>query len=363
MKSKKIYNQSYGRFSLGTGSWLEYKKFNYSPEYIYSNQIIDTYVSQVLQDLMRMKINFKNLDKISIMDVGTGRQALAFHKLGFKKIDHYDISKFNISRFRKHLIKNSIKINSKQIDIGSEKFKRIKKKYDLIYLHGVIQHTAKPDNVIKNLAQKLKVGGKIWLYHYQFGSLVNFYYFLIKKISSNHDYSIKQTFNFIKSRAKPKLTDELMDTLGCDYIHFKHPKYYNKLAKRYNLRLIFKKDMFLNNKASLRVTFPSCLTAYRMGSKKVRDMSKDYKKNYDMFDQKLYLKEDHQTILKVKSVNEKIDELMKKNKLSFEKYCKCLIDIYQASYKSSIFHNYKFKCDILLKTFQKILKELKVNNG
>ena len=359
---KKKYNQSYGRYSLGTGSWLDYKKFNYSPEYIYSDQIIDTYVSQVLQDLMRIKISFNKFKEISIMDVGTGRQALAFYKLGFKKIDHYDISKFNVLRFKKYLKKNFIKINSKQIDIGSKNFKQIKKKYDLIYLHGVIQHVANPEYVIKNLSQKLKIGGKIWLYHYQFGSLVNFYYFLIKKILKNHKYSIKKTFTLIKKKAKAKLTDDLMDTLGCDYIHFNHPKYYNKLAKKYNLRLIYKKDMYLNNKASLRITTPSCLTAYTKGSKKVKTESKNFEKNFDIFNDKLYLNEDRQTILKIKKLNLEIDDLLKKKNLSFKRYCECLINIYKSSYKSSIFHNYKLKCNILLNTYRRILKELKINN-
>ena len=353
------YNQSYGRYSLGTGSWLDYKKFNYSPEYIYSDQIIDTYVSQVLQDLIRIKISYNKFEEISIMDVGTGRQALAFYKLGFKKIDHFDISKFNVSRFKKYLKKNFIKINSNQIDIGSKNFKQIKKKYDLIYLQGVIQHTANPDIVIENLARKLKVGGKIWLYHYQFGCLINFYYFLIKKISTNHKYSIQKTFNFIKNKVNAKFVDDLMDTLGCDYIHFNHPKYYYKLAKKNNLRLIYKKDMYLNNKASLRITTPSCLTAYIMVSKKVRTNSKVFEKKYDIFNDKLYLDEDRQTILKLKKLNEDINNLIKKKNLSFKKYCNCLISIYQSSYKSSIFLNYKRKCNILLNTYRRILKELK----
>ena len=359
---KKKYNQSYGRYSLGTGSWLDYKKFNFSSEYIYSDQIIDTYVSQVLRDLMRIKINSNKFKEISIMDVGTGRQALAFYKIGFKKIDHFDISKFNVSRFKKHLKKNFIKINSNQIDIGSKNFKQINKKYDLIYLHGIIQHTANPGEVIKNLVQKLKPGGKIWLYHYQFGSIVNFYYLLIKKISTNHKYSIKKTFNFIKKKVDAKLVDDLMDTLGCDYIHFKHSRYYYKLAKKYNLRLIYKKDMYLNNKASLRITTPSCLTAYIKGSKKVITKFKVFEKKYDIFNDKLYLNEDSQTILKIKKLNGEINNLIKKKNLSFEKYCKCLIDIYQSSYKSSIFLNYKLKCDILLNTYRRILKELKISN-
>ena len=53
---KKSYNQIYGKWSLGTGYWLKGKLFKTSKENIFDKQIIDSYKSQILNDLYRMNL-------------------------------------------------------------------------------------------------------------------------------------------------------------------------------------------------------------------------------------------------------------------------------------------------------------------
>ena len=185
-----MYNQIYGKLSLGTGSWLSKKNFKKPNQDIFGSKVIDTYKTQILQDLLRMNIENK-INKMSVMDVGTGRQALAFEQLGAKKVDLYDISKSNFLRFKKYKKKEKTKINCYNFDICSNAFLKIKKKYDLIYLHGIIQHTSDPQKAIINLKKKLNPNGIIWLYFYNLGSPISIYIDTAKRILGKKKFLIK----------------------------------------------------------------------------------------------------------------------------------------------------------------------------
>ena len=100
-----MYNQVYGKFSTASGVWLKNKSYKNSKENIFTDEIIETYETKVLQDLMRMNLE-KKIKDMSVMDVGSGRHSLALERLGAKKIDLVDISKANYVRMKKFISKN-----------------------------------------------------------------------------------------------------------------------------------------------------------------------------------------------------------------------------------------------------------------
>ena len=96
-----MYNQIYGKFSQGTGSWLGNKDFIRFKNSFVDKQILETYEVQIMQDLLRIK-KLKKIKDMSVLDIGSGRQALAFENLSAKKVDLIDISQFNINRFKNY---------------------------------------------------------------------------------------------------------------------------------------------------------------------------------------------------------------------------------------------------------------------
>ena len=90
---KKNNNLTYGKYTTGGGSSL-FKK-------IFANKIVDTVINQtstiVWQDLCRMNLN-KKPSKMSILNVGSGTEAIAFKKLGAKEVSLYDLSHNNIKK-------------------------------------------------------------------------------------------------------------------------------------------------------------------------------------------------------------------------------------------------------------------------
>ena len=55
----KKYNQIYGKYSQGTGSWLDLKNFKDLKKNFFNKNIKESYQAQILQDLLRMGISKK----------------------------------------------------------------------------------------------------------------------------------------------------------------------------------------------------------------------------------------------------------------------------------------------------------------
>ena len=112
-----MYNKVYGRYSLGSGSILK------DPNSVFSSidtaEVISAYQNVIERDLLKMGIDLKSLKDMVVMDVGTGRQAIAFHRFGTKKVDHYDISEQNVIKMQEYIKNNALfkSIESKHCDI------------------------------------------------------------------------------------------------------------------------------------------------------------------------------------------------------------------------------------------------------
>ena len=85
----------------------------------------------------------KNLDKLDVMDVGTGRQSLSLSMLGAKSVDHYDLSKAHVERFSQLLNDKYSHLNIKTHNLDLCESALPIEKYDFVYLSGIVHHFSK----------------------------------------------------------------------------------------------------------------------------------------------------------------------------------------------------------------------------
>jgi len=312
----KNYNQVYGKFTQGTGSWLSDKLFLIGMKNPYDKKVIDSYISVVAGDLSKLDIN--SINGMHVMDVGSGRQTLALNKLGAKFVTHYDISKSNIKNFKTYLKKNNIKkIKSKHIDICKKNFNQ-GDKYDLVYLQGIIQHVKNPKQAIINIASSCKYKSKIWFYYYQVGSIHQLYAEMYRSILKDkiNPLIIRDILHLMGISIKD--TNILIDDISCSYRHLISSDYYDGLFNELGFTKIFKKDVIDHSKGiNLRITQAACIAGFEKNKQNINIFPKySQPKKIDLFDYKNYIREQHSLIKKLRSIQIKIDNILNKNKFS-----------------------------------------------
>ena len=220
---KKYNNKNfYGKFTSGASFFNSNKNLFHKKNIKYFNY-------QLKKNLKKMKLTEKEINNKIVMDVGSGRQALAFLPLNPKKIYHYDISYLNIKRFNKFIRKNKIgdKIISKQLDLTRNKLP--KKKFDFIYLHGIIQHTERVNVAIENLCSSLKVNGSMWFYFYRPGSLHVFLGSVQRKLIKDNNINIKKFYSYVKRKKLGfNFIDSIMDDCFVPIRQLFYPSDYRK---------------------------------------------------------------------------------------------------------------------------------------
>lgn len=162
------------------------------------------------------------------MDVGTGRQAIAFSKLTKGQIIHYDLSQTHIKNTTKYVKENKIK-NVKSILADVVTYNKFKKNnFDLVYLQGVIQHFSRPDVAMKKILNSTKINGYVYIYLYKSGSFYQFCSFLMRDfiIKKNMQLSINKIIKykiFLENRyygTKNKFNiDKFIDDLFVPYAY------------------------------------------------------------------------------------------------------------------------------------------------
>ena len=132
------YNQVYGKYSMGGCAILS------DPNKVYDKidefELTESYKKSIQMDLERAGIVLNQLKEYIVLDVGTGRQTIAFHQLGAKKIHHYDISKDNVNRMNQYISSNSLHNKLESICVDLVKASLPFSYFDFVYLHGIVQH-------------------------------------------------------------------------------------------------------------------------------------------------------------------------------------------------------------------------------
>ena len=104
------------------------------------------------------------------------------------------------------------------------------KKFDFIYLHGIIQHVDHVDKAVKNLILSMKLNGKMWFYFYRPGSLNVFLGSLQRKLLKN--IKIRKFQNFLQKRFERNFIDGIMDDCYVPNRQLFYPDHYNKNFKK-----------------------------------------------------------------------------------------------------------------------------------
>ena len=231
---KKIFDLTgkfYGNYSFGNIYHI-----------LFSDEKLLNLKLYLKQDLLKSKV-LKKIKNYHIMDVGTGRQSIAFHKLGAKKISHYDISKEHVKRFKKYLKAKSLykKISSYNKNLVKDKLP--KEKFDFIFLNGILQHFSDVSKGLHNCANSLKINRKIWCYFYRSGTFRWFVNSMIRDLIKN--IKIDEAFYssaLVHSYGKVSnpTVSEIMDDLFVPHINLFTPYQYKVFMEEIGFKLVKK---------------------------------------------------------------------------------------------------------------------------
>jgi SAM-dependent methyltransferase len=173
---------TYGRYSLGSGAILR------NPDSLRNAladpQVIADYEASMRRDLAKSGIAIAALSSWDIMDVGTGRQALAFLAMGGRWVSHYDLSAENVGRLQTHINAAELtgRLETRCCDLVEAELGR--DRFDFVYLNGVVQHFSNVGRGLVNCINALKAGGYLWLYFYRSGTFDNFVLYMLRTLAS-----------------------------------------------------------------------------------------------------------------------------------------------------------------------------------
>ncbi|WP_061209383.1 class I SAM-dependent methyltransferase [Leptospira borgpetersenii] len=122
---------------------------------------------------------------LRILNIGTGRETVNFHKLGAGKIFHFDLSELAVAAISNYIQKNNIKnIITERKDICTSEGLSLTEPIDFVYMHGIINHLRDANQAYTNILTNLNEGGRIFISNYRSGSFVFFVVDFVRKIVS-----------------------------------------------------------------------------------------------------------------------------------------------------------------------------------
>jgi hypothetical protein len=211
----------YGKYSLGTGVFLD------NPDHVYQDldsfSVIEGYQKSMKLDLQKAGISLESLHHSHVMDVGTGRQALVFEKLGARNVNHYDFSPQNVENLSRYIETHSLskRIQTQYSDLVEDVLPE--EKFELIYLQGIVQHFSHTGIGLKNCIQALKKKGHLWLYFYRSGTWPMFLKFMIRDLlegqSNMDEYYLHSVLNHSDDALPNFRVSSNMDNFFASHMH------------------------------------------------------------------------------------------------------------------------------------------------
>jgi len=242
-------NKLYGNYSMGGGGFSSNidNVFNNIADY----EMIESYKTSMRRDIQRAGIPLNDFRNFKVLDVGTGRQSIAFHLLGAENVCHYDISPHNVERMNQFIVSNSLqdKIATECVDLVQ--YVPPKSNFDLVYLHGIVQHFSHTGVGLRNCMQAVKQGGYLWLYFYRSGTFQKFVmYFLRDLLTSqaaidHREYFINSIILYSDDCNPNYFASGLMDLLFAAYVHLYTPKSYLSFVRNCGFEVTFSSKLDL----------------------------------------------------------------------------------------------------------------------
>lgn len=225
--------QVYGKYSLGSGSVLSEAEKLYSE--VGNPDVIEKYKMSINRDMRKAGIPLSDLHKFKVMDVGTGRQAIAFYSLGADFVSHFDLSERNVERMKLFIGDNALygKINTENADLVERILPR--EDFDLVFLHGIVQHFSHTGKGLLNCLNAVKPGGYVSLYFYRSGTFFNFLVYLIRDLIKGagdyREFFISSILLFTGDCHPNRFVSDIMDSLFVPYMHLYTPNSYIDFVK------------------------------------------------------------------------------------------------------------------------------------
>jgi len=220
--------QIFGKYSLGSGNVLP------DPDRLFSDlddpEIIAGYKRSILVDLQKAGIPRNKIKNYKIMDVGTGRQAIAFYSLGAKEVNHYDFSPEFVKQMKLFIESNSLQDKIKTECVDLIKYAPPKNNFDLVFLHGITPCFSNVAVGLTHCLEAVKQGGYISLYFFRSGTFLNFTVYLIrdliKGIGNHKEYFINSILLYSDNGRANYFVSSIMDHLFAPNSHLYTAKSY-----------------------------------------------------------------------------------------------------------------------------------------
>jgi SAM-dependent methyltransferase len=147
----------------------------YARHYARHSASLDASRRSIREDLALIGIPARKLPHLTVLNVGTGREALILHELGFGHVEHVDLSPLavaSVASLRESSEAYS-SINTAQLDICADPLP-IDRPLDLVYLNGVLHHLHNPAAAIDHILACAHADTILFFRVYRSGSLLFF---------------------------------------------------------------------------------------------------------------------------------------------------------------------------------------------
>jgi SAM-dependent methyltransferase len=316
----------YGKYSTGSG--LDNEDENVKN--IFSSSSILQYTKEISNNLYRMGIDINSLAGLDVLNIGTGREAIALSHLGAKSVSHYDYSKENVERLKSYIEKSkTTSIKSCQADIVDYPLKQAQ--FDLIYTHGVIQHFSHTGVGLLNLLNSLKKNGIMWLFFYRSGSLGQFIHSMARDVGLKKDdlgdYYVAASLIDSQDGTPNHFVSGFMDSVFCEYSNLFTASKYIDFVGQCGLKIIGSSKLdLLNSSVDHKYSHPS--TILMVQGDKVIDLHENVDpdilsptQSVDQLDKELYLGQAHSLeVIEILQEYEELKDILAKSNCDIVKF-------------------------------------------
>lgn len=147
-----------------------------------------TVVQRVLREA---GITPERLTAMNVLNVGTGREAVVFQRLGAQRVCHFDLSPKAVGALGEWVRELGVSnVTTRVADVCQPGVLGIQEDVDFCYLRGVLHHLAEPDLASTNLIKATRVGGTIHFRVYQGGSFFFFVAMFARSLVESEDFDL-----------------------------------------------------------------------------------------------------------------------------------------------------------------------------
>ncbi len=190
----------------------------------YEEDYLKDYRKGIKNDLKKMGISLSKLKDMTVLDIGSGNQAIVFSELGARRVVHLDISLQHVSHLKRYINANNISnISTYMMDVTEEELPDVK--FDLVYLKGVYHHFAIPSKFLLKIKKNLNPGGILFFLYYRSGSFDRFLNSFLRKVVKKDYLQKMKRYVYLHYGLSPYSSSliQLFDDLFVEHCHLLTP--------------------------------------------------------------------------------------------------------------------------------------------